>query len=54
MFYHHCQQGTKIVARYVDEFQELGTRNDLNKTELHKVLRFVTGLKEPLRSQVDV
>lgn len=36
------------------EFQELRIRNDLDESQSQEVMRFITGLKKPLRSQVDV
>lgn len=52
--YHYCQQGQRNVANYVDEFQELGVKNDLSETKSQEILRFITGLHEPLRSKVDI
>lgn len=40
---HHCQHGTRNVAKYIDQFQELRAYNDLNESETQEIMRFVTG-----------
>lgn len=50
--YHHWQQSSRTMTEYVDEFRELRTRNDLDETESQEVLRFINGLREPLKSKV--
>lgn len=52
--YHQCQQGNRTIVVYVEEFQELRARNDLNEIESQEVLRFIIGLREPIRCQVEV
>lgn len=52
--YHYCQQGSRTMKEYVDEFQELRAKNDLDETESQEVLMFIIGLREPLKSKVDI
>lgn len=51
--YHHCQQGSKKVAKYINEFQKLRARNDLDENGSQEILWYITILREPIRSQVD-
>lgn len=42
------------IANYIDEFQELRARNDLNETKPREVHKFITELRELIRSQIEV
>lgn len=52
--YHYCHQGNINVTDYVDEFQESRVRSDLEESGSQEVLRFISWLREPLGSKVDV
>lgn len=52
--YHNCHQGPRNVAGYVDEFRELRVRSNLEESESQEVMRFITRLKESLKSHVNI
>ena len=50
--YQDCRQGTRIVKEYMEEFDRLANRNDLEETEDQRISRFVHGLRVSIRDQV--
>ena len=50
--YQDCKQGTRTVNEYVEEFDRLANRNDLEETKDQRISRFVHGLRVSIRNQV--
>lgn len=48
-----CYLGTKFVIGYANKFQRLSTRYNLNEEGLLEVLRFVSGLCDPIRDKLN-
>lgn len=46
--YQKCQQGSKMVGEYTEEFYRLNARNNLNETPQRLVARYVGGLKDAI------
>ena len=42
--YQDCRQGTRTVNEYMEEFDRLANRNDLEETEDQRISRFIHGL----------
>ena len=43
--YQDCRQGTQTVNEYMEEFDRLANRNDLEETKDQQISRFVHGLQ---------
>ena len=52
--YQDCRQGTRTVNEYMEEFDRLTNRNDLEETEDQQISRFVHGLRVSIRDQVSL
>ena len=52
--YQDCRQGTRTVNEYMEEFDKLANRNDLEETEDQRISRFVHGLRVSIRDQVSL
>ena len=50
--YMDCNQRYKTVTEYVNEFYRLGARLNLADTEIQKVSRFMSGLKDSIRDEL--
>ena len=47
--YQDCRQGTRIVNEYMEEFDRLANRNDLEEIEDQRISRFLHGLQVSIR-----
>ena len=52
--YQDCRQGTRTINEYMEEFDRLANRNDLEETEDQRISRFVHGLRVSIRDQVSL
>ena len=52
--YQDCRQGTRTVNEYMEEFDRLANRNDLEETKDQRISRFVHGLRVSIRDQVSL
>ncbi|XP_023873831.1 uncharacterized protein LOC111986436 [Quercus suber] len=52
--YQDCRQGTRTVNEYMEDFDRLANRNDLEETEDQRISRFVHGLRLSIRDQVSL
>ena len=52
--YQDCRQGTRIVNEYMEKFDRLANRNDLEETEDQRISRFVHGLQVSIQDQVSL
>ena len=50
--YQNCQQGSRTVADYIEEFHRLGARTNLMENEQHLIARFVGGLRFDIKEKV--
>ena len=47
-------QGTRTVNKYMEKFDKLANRNDLEETKDQRISRFVHGLQVSIRDQVSL
>ena len=52
--YQDCRQGTQTVNKYMEEFDRLANRNDLEEIEDQRISRFVHWLRVSIRDQVSL
>ena len=52
--YQDCRQGTRTVNKYMEEFDRLANRNDLEEIEDQRISRFVHWLRVSIRDQVSL
>ena len=52
--YQDCKQGTRTVNKYMEKFDKLANRNDLEETKDQRISRFVHGLQVSIRNQVSL
>ena len=52
--YQVCRQGTRTVNEYIEGFDKLANRNDLEEIEDQRISRFVHGLWVSIRDQVSL
>ena len=52
--YQDCKQGTRTVNKYMEKFDKLANRNDLEETKDQRISRFVHGLRVSIRNQVSL
>ena len=52
--YQDYRQGTRTVNKYMDEFDRLANRSDLEEIEDQGISKFVHGLRVSIRDQVSL
>ena len=52
--YQDYRQGTRTVNEYMEEFDRLANRNDLEETKDERISRFVHGLQVSIKDQVSL
>ena len=52
--YQDCKQGTRTVNKYMEKFDKLANRNDLEETKDQRISRFVHGLQVSIWNQVSL
>ena len=50
--YRNFEQGNRSVLEYGEEFHKLSTVLDLEKLEIQRVARFISGLRENIRDKI--
>ncbi|KAI0496820.1 hypothetical protein KFK09_023144 [Dendrobium nobile] len=54
MRYQHCEQGSRSVSEYTEEFNRLSARNNLSESANQLVARYIGGLKESIQDKLEL
>ncbi|PKU86182.1 hypothetical protein MA16_Dca002013 [Dendrobium catenatum] len=52
--YQHCNQGSRTVNEYTEEFYRLSARNNLNENTTQIVARYIGGLKDAIQDKLEL